>query len=176
MLQEADKKCKEIEFQPGDLVYLKLQPYKQRSLTKRLNHKLSSRYYGPYKIIQRVGTVAYKLVFHVPQLKLATGVTVPTSTAPPVTADLELAAQPVDILEIRQLPTGTMEVLVLWEGMDSTEATWEDSAKLLATYPSTHLEDKVNALAGGIVTNAPVQIQPVLKTYQRRIKIRTGGI
>ena len=101
MKQQADKKCRKIELQVGDFVYLKLQPYKQRSLAQRANQKLSMRYYGPYKIL-RVGTVAYKLelprdcrihpVFHVSQLKVATGATASSSTVPPVTEDLEMTA------------------------------------------------------------------------------------
>ena len=57
----ADKKRSEREFQVGDEVYLKLQPYRQSSLALRKNLKLSSRYYGPYLVISKVGTVAYKL-------------------------------------------------------------------------------------------------------------------
>ena len=57
----ADKKRIEREFQIGDEVYLKLQPYKQTSLALRNNLKLSSRYYGPYTVIARISKVAYKL-------------------------------------------------------------------------------------------------------------------
>lgn len=44
-----------------DMVYLKIQPYKMKSLAKRVNHKLSPGYYGPYEVEQRIGAVAYKL-------------------------------------------------------------------------------------------------------------------
>ena len=47
----ADKKRREIEFEVGERVYLKLQPYRLRSLAKRINQKLSPRYYGPYEIV-----------------------------------------------------------------------------------------------------------------------------
>ncbi|KAG7556957.1 Reverse transcriptase domain [Arabidopsis suecica] len=56
----ADKRRKELEFQVGDLVYLKAVTYKGKGrFTTR--KKLSPRYVGPYKVIERVGAVAYKL-------------------------------------------------------------------------------------------------------------------
>ena len=40
---------------------MKLQPYVQSSVAARSNKKLSFRFYGPYKVLQRIGNVAYKL-------------------------------------------------------------------------------------------------------------------
>jgi transposase InsO family protein len=84
MKRQADKGRSEREFAVGDNVFLKLQPYVQSSLARRANHKLSFRFFGPYKVIQKIGSVAYKLelpssfsihpVFHVSQLKLSPGV------------------------------------------------------------------------------------------------------
>lgn len=61
MKAQADKHRTEREFQPGDLVYMKLQPYVQSSVAARTNKKLSFWFYGPYKVLQKVGAVAYKL-------------------------------------------------------------------------------------------------------------------
>lgn len=61
MKDHADKKRYAQEFQVGYLVYLKLQPYVQLSVARRSNHKLSFKYFEPYKILQKVGKMAYKL-------------------------------------------------------------------------------------------------------------------
>lgn len=79
MKHYAGKQRTERELQVGDMVYLKVQPYKQTSLAVRTNIKLASKFYGPYTVIERVGPVAYRLqmplgtlihpVFHISQLK-----------------------------------------------------------------------------------------------------------
>jgi hypothetical protein len=75
----ADPRRKDVSFEVGEHVYLKVSPLRG---TKRFHvkGKLSPRYVGPYLIVQRIGKVAYKLelppelvrvhtVFHVPQLR-----------------------------------------------------------------------------------------------------------
>jgi hypothetical protein len=66
-------------FEVGDLVFLRLQPYQQSSLKRSGAEKLKSRFYASYRVIRRVGEVAYELelsegskihnVFHVSCLK-----------------------------------------------------------------------------------------------------------
>jgi hypothetical protein len=57
----ADNKRKEREFQQGELVLLKLQPFYQLSLRHHSSHKLGLRFYGPYKVLEHLGPVAYRL-------------------------------------------------------------------------------------------------------------------
>lgn len=57
----AHKKRTESQFEVGASVLLKLQPYKQSSIKRSLPSKLIAKYYGPNKIIEKVGKVAYKL-------------------------------------------------------------------------------------------------------------------
>ncbi|GJY37091.1 RNA-directed DNA polymerase, eukaryota [Tanacetum coccineum] len=45
----------------GDMVLVKLQPYRHVTLAKRYCNKLAKRYYGPFKVLERVGNVAYRL-------------------------------------------------------------------------------------------------------------------
>jgi hypothetical protein len=155
MKQQADKHRSEREFEVGDWVFLRLQPFRQKSMRKKLG-KLSPKFYGPYKVIQRVGMVAYKLelpeeacihpVFHVSCLKAKLGKTItPISRLPPTDALGHLAPQPAKILETRtikkrRLPAVT-EVLVQWEEGDPDDATWELLFKLQEDYP--HLVGKV---------------------------------
>uniref|UniRef100_A0A8R7Q7P2 Tf2-1-like SH3-like domain-containing protein n=1 Tax=Triticum urartu TaxID=4572 RepID=A0A8R7Q7P2_TRIUA len=61
MKSQADTHRSERSFEVGDSVYLKLQPYIQTSLADRLNQKLSFRFFGPYKILARIGNAAYRL-------------------------------------------------------------------------------------------------------------------
>lgn len=56
----ADKRRRELEFNEGDFVYLKVSP--MRGVRKfGLHGKLSPRYVGPFRIIRRRGPLAYKL-------------------------------------------------------------------------------------------------------------------
>ncbi|KAA3484672.1 reverse transcriptase [Gossypium australe] len=75
----ADLKRKDIEFEIGDKVFLKVSSWK-KVLRFGCKGKLSPRFIGPYEIIERVGPVAYRLsltpelekihnVFHVSMLR-----------------------------------------------------------------------------------------------------------
>ncbi|GJZ84736.1 putative reverse transcriptase domain-containing protein [Tanacetum coccineum] len=75
----ADKRRKPLEFQVGDKVMLKVSPWKG-VIRFGKRGKLNPRYIGPFKILAKVGTVAYRLelleklsrvhsTFHVSNLK-----------------------------------------------------------------------------------------------------------
>jgi hypothetical protein len=64
MKQQEDQHCSEWSFAIGDMVFLRLQPYKQTSLKDKTPQKLAPKFYGPYEILQCIGQVAYKLALH----------------------------------------------------------------------------------------------------------------
>jgi hypothetical protein len=75
----ADNRRRELIFEAGDFVYLKVSPMRGMKRFK-VKGKLSPRYTGPFKILERKGEVAYQLeppdslsdvhdVFHMSQLK-----------------------------------------------------------------------------------------------------------
>ncbi|XP_022723794.1 uncharacterized protein LOC111280634 [Durio zibethinus] len=79
----AHNKKIEREFQIGDWVYLKLQPYRQQTICNWSCLKLAARYFRPFQVLERIGKVANKLqlppgsqvhsVFHVSQPKQHVG-------------------------------------------------------------------------------------------------------
>ncbi|KAA3466552.1 Transposon Ty3-G Gag-Pol polyprotein [Gossypium australe] len=56
----SDLKRKEIEFQVGDKVFLKVSPW-NKVLRFGMKGKLSPRFIGPYEITERIEPVAYRL-------------------------------------------------------------------------------------------------------------------
>lgn len=109
MKVQADKGRSERTLEVGDWVYLKLQPYRQVSLAIRSNLKLASKYYGPYRVIEKIGQVAYKLllsagsllhpVFHISQLKKRIGREVVAQIHPPTVAqEGQVLTEPLAVL------------------------------------------------------------------------------
>ena len=93
MKKQADEHRSERQFQIGDLVFVKIQPYVQSSLAPHSNQKLAFKFFGPFRVLARVGAVAYKLelpvsssvhpVFHVSQLKKLVGTHHSITSHPP---------------------------------------------------------------------------------------------
>ncbi|KAK6140814.1 hypothetical protein DH2020_025444 [Rehmannia glutinosa] len=109
----ADKRRKDLEFEVGDEVFFRLSPQKGLINPKK-GGKLSPRYVGPYKILQRIGKLAYQLklpapyagmhdVFHVSRLKKyqPDPEHIITQDTPPLMENLSYTERPIRIIDHR---------------------------------------------------------------------------
>ncbi|XP_050147466.1 uncharacterized protein LOC126622788 [Malus sylvestris] len=157
MRQQADKHGSEMTFQVGDWVFLKLQPYRQTSVSKTHCPKLAPRYYGPFQVLAHVGQVAYTLdlplqsrihpTFHVSLLKPKLGAHSVTSvTLPPVAADGSLLWFPECILQrgmFRRHNKAITRWLIKWQGLPEHDATWEDADSIVTRFQILTPEDRL---------------------------------
>lgn len=171
-----DASHRDVEFQVGDLVLLKLQPYRQLSLRAHSHKKLGPKFYGPFKILSRIGTVAaYKLklpvpsrihpVFHVSYLKRFYG-DPSTSSAPalPLITNGEIRPAPQAIMD-RRILHGVDQVLVHWEGLSPSDASWEDVVQMAQQFPDFSLEDKLAFEGGSDVIDSKCKPLQVYKRF-----------
>jgi hypothetical protein len=145
----ADKCRTYREFAVGDWVFLQLCPYRQMSVSLSRNLKLSPRYYGPFQVTQKIGTVAYKLdlpassriypIFHVSHLKKKLGDHItPLPELPILTSEGTLAPEPKAVLDRRLKKKGKRagaELLIQWKGTTEQDVTWEDLEYLRRIFP-----------------------------------------
>ena len=154
MKKHADLNRSERQFNVGDLVYLKMQPYRETTLGLRNALKLTSKWYGPFGVLKKIGRVAYRLqlpegslihdVFHVNQLKKHLGPNaVPNPLLPLVTEQGKIKVAPLAILQRKIVPrsAGSYDIpvvqwLIHWENLSPEEATWEDASFIQATFPN----------------------------------------
>jgi hypothetical protein len=152
MKKFADLNRTERMFNVGDLVYLKMQPYREAALGLRNSLKLTSKFYGPFRIIQKIGPVAYKLqlpektklhdVFHVNQLKKHVGPNaVPNPNLPVLTPEGKIKTSPLHILQRRQIARSAGDYnipvdqwLIHWVNLSEQEATWEGAKFIQAAF------------------------------------------
>ena len=152
--KQADKGRKDVEFKEGEWAYLKLQPFRQTSMPSNKNGKLTFKYFGPFKITRKVGSVAYQLdlpkearihnTFHISLLKkwLGEGDT-PTQWCPDLGTKKSPRPEPAEIMDRRTTMARRKEkeeILLRWEGQPPEDAVWVDEDWFKREYP--HLEVK----------------------------------
>ncbi|KAL6219444.1 hypothetical protein ACLB2K_007203 [Fragaria x ananassa] len=143
----ADVRRKDLEFQVDDWVFLKLSPWKGVVRFGKRG-KLSPRYIGPYDIIERVGSLAYRLalpsklskihnVFHVSMLRKYIADPSHVLEEQPISLqkDLSYEEEPVQILDgkeqvLRSNSKSILLVKLLWRSHQVKEATWESEEQM----------------------------------------------
>ncbi|GJZ03464.1 putative reverse transcriptase domain-containing protein [Tanacetum coccineum] len=157
----ADVRRKPMEFQVGDMVLLKVSPWKGVIRFGKCG-KLSPRYIGPFKIIERIGPVAYKLelpdklrgihnTFHVSNLKkcLADENLVIPLEEIQLDDKLHFIEEPVEIMdrEVKQLKQSRIPIVkVRWNSRRGPEYTWEREDFFKRNYPHLFSSDKKTRL------------------------------
>ncbi|GJU81491.1 reverse transcriptase domain-containing protein [Tanacetum coccineum] len=154
----ADKRRKPLEFSMGDYVFLKVSPWKGVVRFGKKG-KLAPRFVGPFKIIEKVRPVAYRLdlpeeldgvhdTFHVSNLKKC--LADPTLQVPlneiQVDAKLNFVKEPVEILkrEFKKLKWSRIAIIkVQWNSKRGPEFTWEREDQMKLKYP--HLFSDVSS-------------------------------
>jgi len=148
MKQLADQHRSKKEFEEGDWVFVRLQPYKQLSLKQQGKNKLAPKFYGPFQINKKISQVAYRLeladncrihnVFHVSCLKKMLGQAQPVQTEIPEFDDEgKIILEPEGILATKEkvLRSRTIkEYLIKWKNLPEEDSSWE-SKRFLLQYP-----------------------------------------
>ncbi|KAL0541388.1 hypothetical protein IC582_021430 [Cucumis melo] len=146
----ADVRRKDLEFEIGDKVFLKVAPMRGVLRFERRG-KLSPRFVGPFEILERIGPVAYRLalppslstvhdVFHVSMLRKYVSDPSHVVDYEPLEIDenLSYTERPVEVLarEVKTLRNKEIPLVkVLWRNHRVEEATWEREDDMRSRYP-----------------------------------------
>ncbi|KAA0033475.1 pol protein [Cucumis melo var. makuwa] len=146
----TDVRRKDLEFEVGDKVFLKVAPMRGVLRFERRG-KLSPRFVGPFEIVERIGPVAYRLalppslstvhdVFHVSMLRKYVLDPSHVVDYEPLEIDenLSYTEQPVEVLarEVKMLRNKEIPLVkVLWRNHRMEEATWEREDNMRSRYP-----------------------------------------
>ena len=146
----ADNRIRDLEFQVGDHVFMRISPWKG-VLRFGKKGKLSPCYMGPYEIVERIGKVAYRLrlphelarihdVFHVSMLRkyIADPSHVLRDQLVELKEYLTYEERPVQIVDRKDQVLRNKViplVKVLWMNHDREEATWEREDQMQTQYP-----------------------------------------
>ncbi|RVW79623.1 Transposon Ty3-I Gag-Pol polyprotein [Vitis vinifera] len=157
----VDHRRRDLEFEVGDHVFLKVSPMKSVMRFGRKG-KLSPRFVGPFEILERVGTLAYKValppslskvhnVFHVSTLRKYIYDPSHVVELEPIKIfeDLTYEEVPVQIVDVmdKVLRHGVVKLVkVQWNNHSIREATWELEEEMREKHPQLFQDSGMSSL------------------------------
>ncbi|XP_020219725.1 uncharacterized protein LOC109802728 [Cajanus cajan] len=155
MKRWADTCRRDLHFDIGDLVYVRLRPRRQASVTGPYLSKLQKRYFSPFKVLEKPLSLPPDIEDNQPILE------------PAAILNWKLSNDPDDPQQL---------VLIQWQGFPLEETSWEPWSQIKAQF---HLEDKATLEPGGGVRPIsqydppdPLSVQEEVITYGRPQRIR----
>lgn len=154
---QANRHRAPVDIEVGDLVWLNMKNIK----TERSSKKLDSKSEGPFKVIQQINPVAFKLelpatmkthpVFHASLLSKAAQDPLPGQLPPPaqpIIVDNEEEWVVKQIIDIKKKQGGAIKARAEWENWAETDLTWypiknfDNAPRKLQDYFDAHPEKK----------------------------------
>ncbi|GJT31375.1 reverse transcriptase [Tanacetum coccineum] len=125
MKSQADKHRSKRKFTVNDWVYLKLQPYRQVTIRKGKQHKISTKFHGPFQL--------KKCLFSI----------ITMGTFSECDAQGLIVVEPVKLLDrkmVKQQNRIGVFGLIQWSNETKEDATWEDLADIVKRFPEFVLD------------------------------------
>ncbi|GJZ85527.1 hypothetical protein Tco_0650866 [Tanacetum coccineum] len=183
----ADRKRKPMEFEVGDRVMLKVSPWKGVVRFGKRG-KLNPRYVGPFKVLAKVGKVAYRLelpqelsrvhhTFHVSNLKkcYADEPLVMPLEGIHVDDKLQFVEEPVEIMEreIKRLKRSRIPLVkVRWNSRRGPEFTWEREDSFKQKYPQLFTNRASSSTTRAILEVNTARLKKVSTVAEVRLACR----
>ena len=157
----VDNRRRDLEFEVGDHVFLKVSPMKSIMRFGRKG-KLSPRFVGPFEVLEKVGTLAYKValplslskihnVFHVSTLRKYIYDPSHVVELEPIqiSEDLTYEEVPVQIVDVmdKVLRHAVVKLVkVQWSNHSVREATWELEEEMKEKHPHLFQDSGMSSL------------------------------
>ena len=157
----TDNRRRDLEFEVGDHVFLKVSPMKSIMRFGRKG-KLSPRFVGPFEVLERVGTLAYKVALSLSLSKIHNVFHVSTLSKYIYDPSHVVELEPIQIFEdltYEEVPVKIVDVMdkvlrhavvklvkVQWSNHSIREATWELEEEMREKHPQLFQDSGMSSL------------------------------